>query len=53
MFLIFLQSMTESLLKILSMIHMGYNKVLDPALRGGSVPGFVPENASVFYDTFK
>ena len=47
MFLIFLQSMTESLLKILSM------KVLDPALRGGSVPGFVPENASVFYDTFK
>ena len=35
--------MTESSVKIWSMILMGSNEVLDPALCGESVPGLTPE----------
>ena len=47
--------MAESLVKLWSMITMVYNKVLDPALCGGSVAGLAPEIYVIFlfYDTFK
>ena len=46
--------MAESSAKIWSIILVGENKVLDPELCGGLVPGLVPEiYVSFFYDTFK
>ena len=47
--------MTEYLVQIWSMIIMGQNKFLDPALCGGSLPGLVSKFCIifVFYDTFK
>ena len=35
--------MSEYLVEIWSMIHVGQNKALEPALCSGSDPGFAPE----------
>ena len=43
--------MTESLVKMWSMMLMGYNEVLDPALCQGSVTGLVPEVYATFHVT--
>ena len=47
--------MPESSVESWGMIHMGYNKALDPAFCGGSDPGLSPEIyvSFVFYETFK
>ena len=43
--------MAESSAKIWSIILVGENKVLDPELCGGSVPGLVPEIYVSFFKT--
>ena len=47
--------MAEFLVKIWSMIIIVYNKILDPALCGGSVAGLAPEIyvSFLFHDKFK